>query len=120
MKVEIQSIADKGIREKERIILKAVSDTDIGDYLLIQAGFSDGQVTVGTYQTYWFPYKAVSAGDLIVVYTKSGNQSEKELRPGRKAHFFYWGIGGPIWDKSDRAPVLLHAPEWISKSPDQL
>lgn len=120
MKIEIQSIADKGTRENERIVLKVVADTDIGDYLLIQAGFANDQVTIGTYQTYWFPYKAVSAGDLIVLYTKDGKQSEKDLRQGKKAHFFYWRIQEPIWNRNDRAPVLLNAPEWISKRPDEL
>ncbi|PLX89517.1 MAG: hypothetical protein C0618_01030 [Desulfuromonas sp.] len=120
MKVNIQSIVEKGNRDKERIILKAVNDTDIGDFIVVQTGFSDGQVTIDTYHTFWFPYKAVSAGDLVVLYTKSGKQNEKELRNGKKAHFFYWGLNGPIWNKKDRAPVLLHAPEWTSKSPDEL
>jgi hypothetical protein len=120
MNIEIKSIADKGVKDKERIVLKVLSDTDIGDYLLIQAGFSGGQVTVGTYQTYWFPYKATSAGDLVVLYTKYGKESEKELGHGKKAHFFYWSIEGPIWNRDDRAPVLLHAPEWVSKSPSEL
>ena len=120
MKIEIKSIANKGVIDKERIVLKALSDADIGDYLLIQAGFSNGEVTVATYKTYWFPYKAVAAGDLIVLYTKYGKESDKELNQGKKAHFFYWGLEAPIWNKDDRAPVLLHAPEWVSKAPSEL
>jgi hypothetical protein len=78
---------------------------------------------------------AVSAGDLVVLYTKSGRENEKELKSGRKAHFFYcvllntpsacggelhWGLDPSIWERKDRAPVLLHAPEWISKGPEDL
>lgn len=120
MKIEIQSIADKGNHEKERLVLKVIADADIGDYLVVQTGYNDGGVTIGTHHTYWFPYMLVSAGDLVVLYTKSGKNSEKELRQGRKAHFFYWGIDAAIWNRKDRAPVLLHAPEWVSKSPDEL
>lgn len=120
MKLEIQSVADKGLFEKERLVLKVIADTDIGDYLVIQTGFGNGSVTIGTYQTYWFPYKAVSVGDLVVLYTKSGKENTKELKGGRSAHFFYWGLGSAIWNRKDRAPVVLHAPEWISKSPDEL
>ena len=120
MKFDIQSVADKGVLEKERLVLKAIADADIGDYLVIQTGFKDGQVTIGTYQTYWFPYKAVSSGDLVVLYTKSGKENTKELKGGRSAHFFYWGLSSSIWNRKDRAPVLLHSPEWISKSPDEL
>jgi hypothetical protein len=120
MKIDIQSVADKGNFEKERLILKVIADTDIGDYLVLQTGFHDGEVTIGTYNTFWFPYKPVSAGDLIVLYTKSGRENVKELKGTRKAHFFYWGLSSVLWERNDLAPVLLHAPEWISKAPDEL
>ena len=120
MKIDIQSIADKGNYDKERLILKVRTDTDIGNYIVIQSGFNDGEVTIVTFQTYWFPYKAVSAGDLVVLYTKSGKENEKELQEGKRAHFFYWGLSSEIWKRNDRAPVILHAPEWVSKSPDEL
>ena len=120
MRIEIQSVADKGNVQKERLVLKVRSSADIGDYILIQSGYNDGGVTIGTFHTYWFPYKEVSHGDLVVLYTKSGKDSEKELSGGKKAHFFYWGIDAAIWGTADKAPVLLHAPEWVSKSPDEL
>lgn len=120
MKIDIQSIADKGNYDKERLVLKVRSDTDIGDYIIIQSGFNDGQVTIGTYQTYWFPYKPVTAGDLVVLYTKSGKENVKELKHGKRAHFFYWGLISAIWNRNDRAPVILHAPEWASKDPSTL
>ncbi len=120
MKIDFQSIADKGNYDKERLVLKVLADTDIGDYLVIQTGYSDGGVTIGTYETFWFPYKSVSAGDLIVLYTKSGNDNAKELKRGRSAHFFYWGLTKSMWTNKQRAPVILHAPEWVSKSIDEL
>lgn len=120
MKVEIRSVADKGLRLKERLVLKARAETDIGEYVLMQAGFDHGAVTVGTHHTLWFPYKKVRAGDLIVVYTKEGTEMEKRLKDGSTAHFFYWGISEPIWNTSNRAPVILYAPEWSSKNPDEL
>ena len=120
MRIEIKSIAEKGNVEKERLVLKVKTDTDIGDYILIQAGFDDGEVMIDTYQAYWFPYKAVSEGDLIVLYTRSGKQNTRELDQGGTVHFYYWGLSEAIWDTSERTPVLLYAPEWINKSPDEL
>jgi len=120
MKIDIKSIADKGNLEKERLVLKVKSDIDIGDYLVIQAGFHGGEVSTGTFNTCWFPYKSIAAGDLVVLYTKSGKENEKELKSSNKAHFFYWGLSSALWANNDRAPVLLHAPEWISKSPNEL
>lgn len=120
MKIDIQSVADKGNIEKERLVLRVKSDTDMGDYLVIQVGFHDGEVTIGTYNTFWFPYKSVSAGDLVVLYTKSGKENVKVLKGSRKSHFFYWGLSSTLWHREDRAPVLLHAPDWVSKAPDEL
>ena len=120
MKIEFQSIVDKGSYQKERLVLKVMADTDIGDYLIIQTGFNNGEVTIKTYHCYWFPYKSVSAGDLVVLYTKPGKTNETDLGNGRKVHFFYWGIESVIWNVKDRSLVVLHAPEWASKSPDEL
>lgn len=120
MKIDIQSVADKGNFDKERLILKVTADTDTGDYLVIQTGFHNGEVTTGAYNTFWFPYKSVFAGDLVVLYTKTGKDNVKELKGARKAHFFYWGLSSALWGRNDLAPVLLHAPEWVSKAPNEL
>jgi hypothetical protein len=120
MKLEIQSVADKGNFSKERLILRAKAVADIGDYVLIQAGYSDGGVNTSIHNTYWFPYKDIGIGDLVVLYTKSGKENEKELKGGRKAHFFYWGLDREIWSFNNKAPVLMHAPEWTSKAPEEL
>ena len=120
MKLAIRSVADRGDLDKERLFLKVRSDTDVGDYALVQSGFYDGSVTIDIHYTYWFPYKRVEAKDLVVLYTKVGRGNEKELENGRTAHFFYWGLSNAIWGGIDRAPVLLHAPTWTSKDPSDL
>jgi hypothetical protein len=120
MKLKISSVADRGVIAKERLILKALVTADIGDFAVLQTGYDENGVTTTIHQAYWFPYKNISAGDLVVIYTKAGTDSEKDLGNNRKAHFFYWGIPAPIWDDKDKAPVLLFAREWESKAPDQL
>ena len=120
MKIDIRSIADKGNHKKERLVLKVKANTDIGDYLVVQTGFKDGEVTINTYEAYWFPYKAILSGDVVVLYTKNGRENVKELEGGRKVHFFYWGLNSAIWDSKDKAPVVLYAPEWVNKSPEEL
>ena len=120
MRLAIRSVVDRGHVAKERLILRVRAATDVGDYALIQSDFQGDSVTTATHHTYWFPYKAVKSGDLVVLYTKSGRINEKVLPDGKRVHFFYWGLDEPIWSGQDRAPVLLHAPEWISKSPVEL
>jgi hypothetical protein len=121
MKLQISSIADKGTSNRERLVLKVLTEADVGDFILMQTGFteSDG-VTNNVYNAYWFPYKRVSSGDLVVVYTKSGTESQKSIDGNRIVHFFYWGLASPIWTKKHTAAVLLYAPEWESKNADKL
>ena len=120
MKVTIRSVADKGDIERERLILEVSSSTDIGDFALCRAGYSNGSVTTGIRNTLWFPYKTVSKGDVVVLYTKFGKANEKIRNDGSTSHFFYWGLKVPIWQNEDSAPVLLYAPEWESKEPHEL
>lgn len=112
MKVEIKSIADKGDPKKERLVLRVQHDVNIGQFLVLCTGFSNGQVNIGIRNTYWFPDKDVRAGDLVVLYSKSGGDNEKVLDSGAKAHFFYWGLPGPRWNDPDCGVVVMHAPEW--------
>ena len=112
MKVKITSIADPGVLAKERIVMKVLSDTDIGVYAIFEANYRDGNITTGVKDVFWFPDKSVSAGDLVVLYTKQGNQNEKLLEGGNKSHFFYWGLGNPKWKTTSTAPVLLEVSNW--------
>jgi hypothetical protein len=117
MKIKIQSIADRGNLQKERIVMVVQELTDIGRFAMLDAGYSDGGVNTYTRDVFWFPDKRVSAGDYVVLYTKSGKENEKFLKSGKKSHFFYWGRDGSKWDGNDMAPVLLHVDQWVSFDP---
>lgn len=118
MRLAILSVANKGDLKKERLVLNVRANTDIGEYILLQTVYDSG-LTTHTYNTYWFPDKKVKTGDIVVVYTKDGRENEIEEN-GHRIHFLYWGLSMPIWSEEDRAPVLLYAPEWTSKSPEEL
>lgn len=121
MKLEILHVPDKGNLDKERLVLNAIADTDIGEYAVLQTGFRKESVTTSVYHTYWFPYKRVSEGDLIILYTRTGRiGNEKIMENENKAHFFYWGIEVSIWNHENRAPVILYAPTWKKKNPKDL
>lgn len=114
MKLKLSSIADKGDFQKERVVIRAIDSTGVGEFVLLCTGVNDdGGLNIGVVNTYWFPDKEVRAGDLVVVYSKTGTNSEKALDNGtNKAHFFYWGLSREVWSSSRVAPVLLHAPIW--------
>ena len=110
----MRRVANKGDTARERLILDVTGATDVGEYALLQTGARDGEVTIGVHHTYWFPNKVVAAGDLVVLYTKDGQDKETVMEDGRKTHFFYWGLPSPIWLEPERAAVLLNAPTWTT------
>lgn len=117
MKLEILSFADAGHFAKERIVFKALSDADLGDYVVFCSHVSTKEnPTSGRKLAYWFPDGEVKAGDLIVLYTKTGATSAKPQTGGHTAHFFYWGNDTAIWAGGNGA-VLLLADDWDFKIP---
>lgn len=116
MQFRIGYVADKGDLDRERLVLQAKRNADIGDFLLIRTSVEDGEVTTDVSDSLWFPYRPVRTGDLVVVYTKSGADRKKRIEGGRTAHFFYWGQDASLWGDEEFAPVLLHAPDWVSKA----
>jgi hypothetical protein len=86
MKLVFSSIADRGNPKSERIVLKARSRTDVGAYAILRAAADGEVVTNAIDDTFWFPDKGIEDGDIVVVYTKAGVQSEKALKSGKRAH----------------------------------
>lgn len=118
MRINISSFADAGNFQKERIVIRVGADIDLGEYAVFCTALSkDGKATSGRKMAYWFPDGDVKKEDLVVLYTKRGNSSKKELSDGRTAHFFYWGDDRAVWGGNGNAAVLLHVAGWTTKSP---
>lgn len=120
MKLQLRSIIQPGELSKERLTLKALADLDVGDYMVAQSGYRKGAPTTHFYHTLWFPFKRISKGDLVVVYTKEGSERDREISSGNIAHFFYLDLDKPIWDYKDRGAIVLYAPSWDAQSTDDL
>lgn len=114
MNLEFRSFADSGNPSKERIVLKALKDLDVGEFAVLRSGVgNDGESpTAGRKIAYWFPDKKVKANDLIVLYTKKGSQSSKVLQNGHTAHFFYWGRDEALWGDKQFGAVVSEIWDW--------
>lgn len=116
MMLEISSFADPGVHEKERLIIKALADVDIGKYAVFWSNIaSNNSPTAGQKTAYWFPDSAIKSGDLVVLYTKSGQPSKKDIGDGRTAHFYYWELEGTLWGTGAKTAVVLAVAEWIHR-----
>ncbi|WP_157633640.1 hypothetical protein [Thioflavicoccus mobilis] len=112
MKLELKSIQDRGVSGKERIIMRALTNLDVGQFAVFETGFNKGGVNTSTHDCFWFPDKEISEGDWVVLYTKQGIDKEKIQKSGATAHFFYWGKENAKWGSSARAPVVLQIDSW--------
>ena len=119
MNLEIRSFADAGDASKERIILKALTDIDVGEYAILRSAVSSSgrEPTSGRKIAYWFPDEKVKASDLVVLYTKKGSRRAKPMGGGRTVYFFYWGRDEVLWHDNQFGAVLLEVGDWQFEVP---
>lgn len=115
MTLKIRAVREKGVLEKERIVLTADANEDIGQYVLFSTkSTSDNEVSSHVRRTLWLPDYQVEAGDLVVIYSKRSAQEIKEKKndDGTKTVFIYWGKSEPVWNHGDDAAVLVKMEDW--------
>lgn len=115
MKIKIVRVRDNGDHATERIVLKALSTTDVGSYILCDSTYTeDDQVSNRLRHTFWFPDQVVNAGDFIVVHTRKGRSNRTANKSGTTTHNFYWGLDVTVWNEDGDAAVLLEIGEWAA------
>jgi hypothetical protein len=112
MNLSISKVRFFGDLERERVIIEASKDAEVGRYLVLRAR-SDGATYFGgkLQASFWFPDGEIKAGDLVVLYTKRGKRSKKSNNDGTTSHFFYWGLETPVWGP-ETAAVLVRTADW--------
>jgi hypothetical protein len=114
MKLEIRGVENAGELQRERVVLRAKSDTDIGNYAVFmgRAAEDDGAFLSGDVPAvFWFLNKEIKAGDLVILYSKGGTPSSKISESGRTSYFYYWGYSQPQWTKA-KALALVETSSW--------
>lgn len=117
--LEILYVADKGILDKERIVLKANIQLDLIGYVLINSFSEDGQTSYDLNdKAFWFPKMVVNAGEYIRVYTKKGKKETVQSTFNKEPatfHNFYWELNQPIWVDKSNAVVIMQIQNWHLK-----
>ncbi len=116
MKVNIRIIKDKGELSKERLVLKVLGTTEIGQYLVCDTTYNDDDsVSNHLRHVFWFPDKIVETDDYVVLYTKKGRDKQYKNKSGSITHAFYWGLNKTVWNKKGDGAVLFRISDWIAK-----
>ena len=117
MKAKLLYVKDHGDLEKERIVLKAFAQIDIGRYMLCDTTYTeDDTVSNKVRHTFWFPDKVIKEGDFVALYTKTGADREHSNKANTTTHCFYWGLDRTIWNKDGDAAVLFELESWSFKN----
>ena len=108
--LDLLGVYDRGIANKERIVLRVVSALDIGAYLIILGwrGKDSGQhVTPLPNSMYWFGSGSLQANDWLFLYTGQGT-AEKMPPSDKHGNLFinYWGKDKTVFNSAEVVPVL--------------
>ena len=116
MKLAIQSVKEHGDLPSERIILKAIDDVNVGNYMLADTTYiNDNEVSNKVRHTFWIPDQSVEKNSLVVIYTKDGTDSIKQNKSGNKTYFFYWGLERTVWNQDKDSAILFSIDNWETK-----
>lgn len=111
MKLEIFEIKDRGLPE-ERIVLKVNEPCDIGRYFVFTTKVSsERKISIKVLDPFWFPDKEVKKGDLVVLYSKTGQSSFKVNEDQTTSHFYFRKSNGPILTDENIA-LLVEVTSW--------
>lgn len=121
MDLRLHAIREPGDLDRERVVLKAETDTDTGRHLLLSARSSNDRLLGGHVPNcYWFPDRHISAGDWVVLYSKRGSVKVRDNKSGSKSYFFYWGLDQPLWQDHELRPVLIRVGAWRAFAPEDV
>jgi hypothetical protein len=112
MTLKLVNIENPGDLLNERVVLRAITDTNIGMYILLRARAApDNKVYSGQIASaFWFDTITVKESSFVVLYSKDGVRSQKTDN-GIEAHFFYWGLKSPAWTHEFK-PAIIQAMTW--------
>ena len=121
MSLEVNNIKNRGEIDDERVVFKVLLDCDLGMYITFKSTDTESGDGISSHVEYpfWFPDEDIKANDLVVLYTKQGQQSHKLNKDGTHTHFYYRGLNKAIFNKKAERALLMLIKTWsVSKHDD--
>ncbi len=115
MRLQIVQILDRGVANKERILLRASAVTSLYVYVVLNTWYITPQtISKLPRNVFWFPNQLLKPGDSVVLFSGSGVPSESVNQDGTTTYLFYWGFANTIWNKTGDCAVLLELNDWVT------
>lgn len=93
----------------ERVRIEVREACNLGALILLPCNIADeGVEPVNHAAAFWFPDTEVDAGQLVVLFSKAGQNRRMKGPDGRTRHLYYWSRpdGSSVW--REHVPVLVH------------
>jgi hypothetical protein len=116
MRLSVVTITDRGVPNRERLRLTALTDANLVNYVIFDTIKMANGTAVDPVPRHvlWFTPYLVKAGDDIIVYSRAGTPSASAKSGGGRNHFFFWGLGKTIWGHKDACAVVLEINDWAT------
>ncbi|MDE3098961.1 MAG: hypothetical protein KGJ88_05765 [Verrucomicrobiota bacterium] len=116
MKTTWLGIYDRGNIANERVHFRALADIDLQFCAIVDTQYQtvQGLIEVNNKNCFWFSPYPVKAGQNVVVYTRAGVPNFETRADGSMFHFFFRGLGQPLYQPVHRCAVLLEINSWIT------
>jgi hypothetical protein len=112
--LSLRGVADRGIPNKERILIYSFSAIDLQNFILgIGYTADDKNVTPFRQYVYYFEDIVVPAQSWIVVYTGPGQTQVSKLPPPGSdiAFIYHWGLPSVVFQQTEVVPILFRVSE---------
>lgn len=97
--------------DSEYVEFKAIGDTDLGHYALLDNTFSNGKLSNIFRHFYKLPNKTLKAGEYVKVFTgnkaKAGKTYNRNGDVNVKVHYVSMGSDACIWNNSQKDKLEL-------------
>jgi hypothetical protein len=115
MRLQIVQIYDRGVANKERILLRASAETNLSSYIVFNTWYITPQaISRSPRNVFWFPPKPIKPGDSVVLFSGLGTPSESQNQDGTTTYFFFWGLANTIWNKTGDCATLVELNNWMT------
>ena len=113
MKLSVVNIEHQGDREKEVVTLAVNEDCDLRHFIVASATFNREDVKSNLFRdTLWLPSVKAKKGDYILLFTRDGENADRENNLGSTSHLIFWGSEQAVWHEKDDEIMLFELNAW--------
>lgn len=107
--LKLHSVSDRGIPNKEKIVIYVEENTNMGQYGIILGHTNQDKTTLPYNDNfYWFGDGLVTKGDWITLYTGKGKPTSYEWEPTKgTVYSIHWGRDTTMFTNTNIVPILF-------------